>query len=129
MEIELDHDDVATQLVYLVAGVETEASKYRVTQRLLGNDDEAHPIMSSGGHTGMVADLLPYAKLVSAHIAFMQSQDFPGVFEYEVTESLGSWLARAAKEQNSGLFAVPSVLTQFREELARESKKFFDQGN
>ena len=129
MEIDLDHDDVATQLVYLVAGVETEASKHRVTQRLLGNEDYAHPIMHSGGHTGMVAELIPYAKLISAHITTMQAQDFPGVFEYEVTEHMGGWLAKAAEDRDCGMYAVPPLVTQFKEELARESKKFFDQGN
>lgn len=129
MEVELNHDDVATQLVYLVAGIEFEASKHRVTQRLLGNKAYAHPIMASGGHTGMVADLLPYAKLVSEHITSMQAQDFPGVFEYEVTESLGMWLAKTAEEQGPLIFPLTARPSQFKKQLALESKKFFDRGN
>lgn len=123
--MELDHDDVATQLVYLVAGVERETTKHRVTQRLLGNDDEAHPIMSSGGHTGMVADLLPYAKLISSYLASLAEQDFPGVYEYQVTECLGIWLAKAAEEQNGGIFPVPAMAAQFKEQLLKLSIEFF----
>lgn len=126
--MDLNHDDVATQLVYLVAGVERETTKYQVTQRLLGTQQD-HAILAGGGHTGMVADLLPYAKLVSAHIANMLAQDFPGVFEYEVTEHMGSWLARAIEDQNGGIYPVPAMVKQFEEELALETKKFFNQGN
>lgn len=124
MSTELNHDDVATQLVYLVAGIELEAAKYRVTQRLLGNEDEAHPIMSSGGHIGMVADLLPYAKMVSAHIATLE--DFPGVYEYQVTECLGVWLAKDAEDKHKhyGMFLTPSTMHQFKEQLLELTTEF-----
>ena len=124
MEIELDHDDVATQLVYLVAGVERETTKYQVTQRLLGTDHD-HPILASGGHTGMVAELLPYAKLISMHISTLQEQDFPGVYEYQVTECMGIWLAKAAEDQGSGVFPVPRMVDQFKEQHLKLSIEFF----
>ena len=90
---EINHDDVATQLVYLVAGVEEKTRLHRITERLKGTNDD-HPITERGGHTGMVSDLIPYAKQVSAYLtAQVGKQAFPGVFEYEVTEAMGGWLA------------------------------------
>lgn len=124
MGVELDHDDVATQLVYLVAGVERETTKYQVTQRLLGKSED-HAILAGGGHTGMVADMLPYAKLISSYLASLAEQDFPGVYEYQVTECLGIWLAKAAEEQNGGIFPVPAMAAQFKEQLLKLSIEFF----
>ena len=126
MTTEINHDDVATQLVYLVAGIETQETKYRVTQRLLGNDD-THPLMASSGHIGMVCDLLPYAKAVSARLATQAAQEFPGVYEYEVTECMGIWLARAAEDTNEGLFPYPNILIQFNEQLEKLTTEFFNQ--
>jgi hypothetical protein len=89
----IDHDDVAAQLVYLVIGTESKVDLHCVTERLKGTHGD-HPLRAGGGHTGMVTDLLPYAKQVSAYLTSKAGeQDFPGVFEYEVTESLGAWLA------------------------------------
>ena len=69
----------------------------------------------------MVNDLLPYAELVAAYIAIrVGKQDFPGVFEYEVTEELGEWLANAAEA---------SALTEatFKAQLEIVGDKFFSQ--
>jgi len=122
--MKLDIDDVATQLVYLVAGVERETTRHQVTQRLKGTD-ESHAILALGGHTGMVADLIPYAKLTSAHIATLCDQDFPGVYEYQVTEELGVWLAKAACDQYTGVHAIPPLVDQFKEQLLKLSIAFF----
>ena len=113
---EINHDDVAIQLVYLVAGVEGKTRLHRVTERLKGTNED-HPITEEGGHTGMVSDLIPYAKQVSAYLAAeAEKQDFPGVFEYEVTESLGAWLAENWES------AGP---TSFQNELEAQSDVFF----
>jgi hypothetical protein len=79
--------------VYLVAGAEPRIDIHHITNRLISTDSD-HPLRADGGHIGMVEDLISYAKQVSAYLRTKpDGQEFPGVFEYEVTESLGSWLA------------------------------------
>ena len=113
-----NHDDIAVQLVYLVAGVEGKTRLHRITERLKGTNDD-HPITEEGGHTGMVSDLIPYAKQVSAYLTLMSGkQDFPGVFEYEVTESMGAWLAENWES------AGPN---SFQTELEAQGSAFFSQ--
>jgi hypothetical protein len=88
-----DQDDFAIQLVYLVAGAEPRIDIQHITNRLMGSESD-HPLRAGGGHIGMVEDLISYAKQVSAYLRIRpDDQEFPGVFEYEVTESLGAWLA------------------------------------
>jgi hypothetical protein len=88
-----DQDDFAIQLVYLVAGAEPRIDIQHITNRLMGSESD-HPLRVGGGHIGMVEDLISYAKQVSAYLRTRpDDQEFPGVFEYEVTESLGAWLA------------------------------------
>lgn len=88
------HEETAVQLAYLLAGVEPVLQTYAVAQCLAGGDD--HPILRDGGHIGMVTELLPFAKIVAQYVEdAVGKQDFPGVFEYEVTEELGTWLANS----------------------------------
>lgn len=115
----------AMQLVYLVAGAETVMDLYRVTQRLKGTDS-GHPLTEGGGHIGMVDELMPFAELVDQHLESLSTQDFPGVFEYEVTEMLGAWLARYAEQQAPG---TASLMDAFTVEMQRQSDLFFAQGS
>lgn len=88
-------DDAAVHLVYLVAGIEHKLALHRTTNRLL-DEDFQHPLLGAGGHIGMVVDLAPKAKLIADYIVehdSLHSDDYPGVFEYEVTELLGQWYA------------------------------------
>lgn len=87
-------DDFAMQLVYLVEGIDEVLQTHQVATRL-NPDTPAHLMTDGLGHTGMVADLIPYAKDVAEYVAKMVGvQDFPGVFEYEVTSDLGTWMAQ-----------------------------------
>jgi len=112
------HDDIAIQLVYLVAGIETKLKTHRVTQRLTNGDD--HALTAGGGHIGMVWDLLLYANSVSAWLRRQEGRDFPGVFEYEVTEVLGCWIADAAEAENLSI-------ETFNAKLIELGNKFFAQ--
>ena len=116
--MELDHDDIAAQLVYLVAGQETKVTPHHIAGRLTG-DATDHPMRAAGGHIGMVGDLIPYARQVSAYLATkIGKQDFPGVFEYEITESLGAWLADNWERADKILFAF---------EMEKQGTAFFSQ--
>lgn len=86
-------DELAIQLVYLVAGIERGLKTHEITNLMLGSDDP-HPLVASGGHIGMVMNQVFKAELITRHLAsFRRGHDFPGVFEYEVTEPLGVWIA------------------------------------
>ena len=116
--MDINHDDVAIQLTYLVAGTEDKVTLHHVTDRLTGTERD-HPLRVGGGHIGMVEDLIPYAKQVSAYLsARPNDQSFPGVFEYEVTESLGAWLADNWETVGPG---------SFNTELEAQATAFFAQ--
>lgn len=115
-------NESAIQLVYLVAGAETVMNLHRVTERLTGRNDD-HPLTCGGGHTGMVSYLLPYAELVATYIEErVGQQNFPGVFEYEVTEELGEWIAKTAETTDGNVSAV-----SFKTKLNELGDKFFSQ--
>lgn len=111
--------DAAIQLVYLVAGVETKLRLFEVTERLK-TSDEVHLLVDGCGHTGMVADMLPYAVIVADWLETQAAQTFPGVFEYEVTEELGEWIADA---EQAGMLTVET----FTQQLEILGQKFFNQ--
>jgi hypothetical protein len=112
----IDHDDVAVQLVYLVAGTEWKVKLHEITGRLT-DDQSDHPMRTDGGHIGMVNDLLPYARQVSEFLSSQPSdREYPGVFEYEVTESLGAWLADNWE---------PATHDLFKAELEAQATAFF----
>lgn len=119
MTTELDMDDVAVQLVYLVEGIEDRFKLQRVTDRLTGIAS-GHPLTDGGGHIGMVLDLIPKATAVSAHFAEqaeIHAQDFPGVIEYEVTTFLGAWYADNPAATDA----------EFAAKLAEKTAEFFSQ--
>lgn len=95
--------DAAVQMVYLAEGIE------------LVKD---HKLDRAGGHIGMVNELLPYAKAVSSYLENSPEQDFAGVFEYEVTNPMGQWLASVGGD------SWPS-LKDFNKELKQVGARFF----
>ena len=99
--------DVAIQLVYLVDGAQQQVDAHFRANRRVANQPD-HALVAAGGHIGMVSDLLPYAVVVSNWLEAKGPQNFPGVFEYEVTESMGHWLADAAQNETltSAAFAA-----------------------
>ena len=114
--------EFAIQLVYLVAGVEPVLQTHQVKARLNPAVGD-HPMTFDGGHVGMVSELMPYAQAVAGYIEKMVGvQDFPSVFEYEVTEPLGAWLANFADEENGW-----PPLPQFVAELEKQGSAFFSQ--
>ena len=110
-------NDVAVQLVYLVAGADDAIRDERAMHRLRGEGDYATVLERLGGHIGMVQEFLPFAEMVSAYVT-SRTQDFPGVFEYEVTEELGKWFAR--KEG-------AATVKEFAAELEIQGAAFFAQ--
>ena len=84
-------DELAVQLVYLVAGIEQGLKKHKITNLMLGSD-APHPLVADSGHIGMVMNQVFKAELITRHL-IDHDLDHPGVFEYEVTEPLGVWIA------------------------------------
>lgn len=60
----------------------------------------------------MATFLVPYEKA---------DTDWPGVYEYEVTDGLGRWLADRCANN------LPPSDTEFLEQAAYDTKRFFDQ--
>lgn len=109
-------DNTAVQLVYLIHGIEPIlAAHFNADQHT------DHPITATGGHIGMVNDLLPYADIIATYQADadLKGAEYPGVFEYEVTEQLGAWLA------NHWVSFDDTLLTSFKTELERLGTEFF----
>ena len=113
-------EEAAIHLVYLVAGVDKVLLAHRIKERLTGEDEEP-AIIISVGHIGMVNDLYVYAEAVATYLMRRAGADYPGVFEYEVTESLGEWLAKNWTDEE------PPMLESFTAELKRQGDAFFDQ--
>lgn len=96
---------VAVQAMYLMAGANAEMR------------DRDIDLSDVGGHIGFADDKVAYyAKMI---VDFLEAPnrkdlDFPGVFEYEVTEGLGRWLA-------GNFHCVP---VQFERKLEHEFTKF-----
>ena len=115
-------NETAIQLVYLVDGATSSMNLFNVTKRLKGEDVD-HPLVANSGHVGMVNDMMVYANIVGEYLDKRpENQIFPGVFEYEVTEWLGGWLARTA-EANDGHIHVPDFIA----ELNRKGDIFWGQ--
>jgi hypothetical protein len=85
-------------------------------------------MLANGGHIGMVTDLVPYADQVAEYLLEHAGQDFPGVFEYEVTEDLGAWLANNTSYDSSAWTVTNRPLPiLFAAELASKGDAFFSQ--
>ncbi|NQW81314.1 MAG: hypothetical protein HQ445_09090 [Polaromonas sp.] len=113
-------NEAAIQLVYLVEGIEPVLAAHQVATRL-NPATPGHLMTADGGHLGMVSDLADYAVDVADYINKMVGvQDFPGVFEYEVTSELGTWMAKLPGDQWPSRDA-------FKAELEKLGAEFFAQ--
>lgn len=75
---------VATTAVHLYAGLEDE----RLRQEI-----KSYPNEGSGGFSELVADIADYAEaLEEVWEAEQRTDDFPTVYDYEVTQPMGAWL-------------------------------------
>ena len=109
----------AIQLVYLVAGAEDVIDEQRAKNRVVESVDYSQFTEQVSGHIGMTHEFLPLAEIVAGYLTGLkEDQDFPGVFEYEVTERLGEWLVR-----NWGNF-TPDI---FLAEVESQGALFFAQ--
>ncbi len=122
-----NHEDAAIQLVFLVEGVERSIKLHHTTMRLKGLEED-HDIIASAGHYGMVSDLYLYAVQVSRFLGdIVRNQNFPGVYEYEVTEALGFWLAENWTSYTH-VHGVNGLMTNFAKQIVIESSAFFRRG-
>lgn len=114
MTCQLDDHEFAVHLVYLVAGIERKLALHRTTDRLLGTDT-SHPLTESGGHVGMVIELVPKAKLIAdllaEYVELHPGFGSPGVFEYDVTEELGLWYADNPESTDDEFAAQLAAMT------------------
>lgn len=81
----------------------------------------------NGGYFGMALDMVDYAEIICGALAPYEAdpdRDWPGVFEYEVTEHLGEWLVN----NRADLLLGPSFPDpEFQAELDRRIAWFFAQ--
>lgn len=112
--------DLAFQMAYLTAGAEHALNIGRITHRLKG-DPDGHPALG-GGHMDLVDNLVDCAEVVTKYLDGLPvGTDYPGVFEYEVTEEMGKWFV----DQHT-LTDTPT-LDDFKDELHRQAAAFFSQ--
>ncbi len=80
---------------------------------LLTNEEQDR----EGGEIGAIAAIVPYADVVRqvTNVADQSGLRYPGVFEYQVTEEMGSWL-----RENPG-----ASEGEFRAELKSLTLEFF----
>lgn len=86
------------QMVYLMEEFDAET-----TQEIYSIHADNH-----GGHIGIVSSMYEHASTIVYLLNQQNTQDFPGVFEYEVTEELGRWLFN-----NPEHFSTGSVSNEF----------------
>ncbi len=77
--------DMVLQGMFLLQGAENHINRYPHFESVLER---------TAGYIGLASDLIRYAEIVATFLWKHTDQDtnYPGVFEYEVTEPLGAWL-------------------------------------
>ena len=74
-----------------------------------------------GGQIGIVADLCHYADFIEGALEkYAAVEDWPGVFQYEVSESLGAWLYAHPDEFTEG-----GVGSAFKEHATNVIEEWF----
>jgi hypothetical protein len=74
-----------------------------------------------GGQIGIVADLCSYADFIEDVLEkYTVIEDWPGVFQYEVSESLGAWLYEHPDE-----FTNDGVGSAFKEHATKAIEEWF----
>lgn len=87
--------NVAVTASFMTTGMMVVDAKYRTT----GEDGRyTHDIYEAWGNGGIELheELCQYAKLSEKIVAFISNNleiDFPGVYDYEVSEPFGTWFA------------------------------------
>lgn len=77
----MNDKQLAISLVFIMEGInQCDGGKVRDTAGM--------------GHIDFVDALLPYAVLVEEAWRQVLEHEFPGVFEYEVTEPFGAWIGQ-----------------------------------
>lgn len=80
--------NTAVTAAYLFGPVELRNAALRKV------DSSLQEIAEFNGHIGMVEALAEIALRINHVIACLEPQDFPGVFDYEVSETIGDWWAK-----------------------------------
>lgn len=102
-------DAVSMQAIYLMTGA--EAARSSMSKPAPGN---------SCGHLGQAGLMCQFAPLMAAFLEKpeIDTSVMPGVFNYEVTEQMGSWL----------MWNQQATEVEFMAELDAEFKRFMAQG-
>ena len=103
--------ELAIQMVYLFMGAEPSI-------------EDGCWEYQNGGHIELMQDLVDYAQLVVDDLSHRYDADFPGVYEYEVTEEFGGWIG-AFVQRTSYL----PTLDEAKAELTKIANEFFSQGD
>lgn len=90
MTTALNHN-IAVALVYLMDGFDAEHQRDNAYNEYDSETYKGHADLH-GGHIGIVSDLYAYAEWIELYVLSFGEQDFPGVIQYEVYESLGEWI-------------------------------------
>lgn len=106
-------ENAAMQAMFLYDGA--------VRRRQLAEKDD--DFEWGGGYIEMAQDLLPLAFLMAREWERVvgDRHDWPGVYEYEVTEDLGAWVV----EQCARGYQWPSI-AQFRDEWKKRNDEWFN---
>ena len=80
--------NTAVTAAYLFGPVEIRNASLRKV------DSSLQEIAEFNGHIGMVEALAEIALRINHIVACLAPQDFPGVFDYEVSETVGDWWAK-----------------------------------
>lgn len=108
----------ALQSQFLHAGADRVIQDARLKQRVLGEKETDHPATAINGYIGMAEELAARACVVAEFLGLLpNNQEFPGVFEYEVTESMSVWWANNPD----------TTPFEFKAELAKQAHAFFAQ--
>lgn len=86
MEDELDHESVAITAMYMAMGADAYLKS-------LGHAEYESIIDFTSGHIGIMGELAALAVKSEQRLKELQPMDFPGVYDYEVSEPFGAWYA------------------------------------
>lgn len=109
---------VAVQAMFLYEGALYKLDVHRTAEKLDPSIGE-HDALDRG-YVGMAFDLAKHAEQIAAFLAPYEDNprmEWPGVFEYEVTEPLGRWYADNPH----------CTWDEFQVELERRAKEYFEQ--
>jgi hypothetical protein len=77
----------------------------------------------NGGHIELMVELCQVANEITAMLE-TETREYPGVYHYEVTELVGSWLADQLAANGRFLMMEKPAIQEF---ISAETEKFFNQ--